>query len=78
METEVSLVIVAITKLLLIFACFFSVVAHYSGTTIDAQERYAAGTKVILDNWFHGKAQTPSDVIVEGGNYTTKAYGQRK
>ncbi|SCV69820.1 BQ2448_1214 [Microbotryum intermedium] len=52
-------------------------VAHYSGTTLDAQERYASGTKKILDNWRTGKAQTPSDVIVADGEYQTKAYGQR-
>ena len=53
-------------------------VAHFSGTTLDAQERYATGTKTILDNWLQGKAQTPADVIVENGDYATKAYGQRK
>ena len=53
-------------------------VAHYSGTTLDAQERYASGTKTILDNWLQGRAQTPADVIVENGDYATKAYGQRK
>jgi hypothetical protein len=43
-----------------------------SGTTLDAQARYAAGTKKILENYFAGKPQTPSDVIVEGGDYATK------
>lgn len=49
-----------------------------SGTSIDAQARYAAGTKKILENFFDGKPQTPSDVIVENGDYATKAYGVRK
>ncbi|KAL8291239.1 hypothetical protein RQP46_002217 [Phenoliferia psychrophenolica] len=53
-------------------------VAHYSGTTLDAQARYANGTLAILENWTTGKAQTPADVIVANGEYATKAYGQRK
>jgi len=51
---------------------------HYSGTTLDAQRRYAEGTKDILDRWFKGEAQTPANLIVENGEYATKAYGQRK
>lgn len=51
-------------------------VAHYSGTTLDAQARYAAGTKKIIENWITGKAQNPADVIVSNGHYATKAYGQ--
>lgn len=51
---------------------------HYSGTTIDAQERYAAGTKEIIDNYLAGKPQNPANVIVENGQYATRAYGQRK
>lgn len=50
---------------------------HISGTSIDAQERYAAGTKEILDNIWSGKAQTHANVIVENGEYATKSYGQR-
>jgi len=55
-----------------------AMVPHMSGTTLDAQARYAAGVKNILENYFSGKPQTPSDVIVENGEYATKAYGQRK
>jgi len=51
---------------------------HISGTSIDAQVRYAAGVKEILENYFSGKPQTPANIIVEGGDYATKAYGQRK
>ncbi|GAK63170.1 NAD-dependent formate dehydrogenase [Moesziomyces antarcticus] len=51
---------------------------HISGTSIDAQARYAAGVKEILTNYFSGKPQTPANIIVEGGDYATKAYGQRK
>ncbi|CAK9783692.1 NAD-dependent formate dehydrogenase [Cutaneotrichosporon oleaginosum] len=51
---------------------------HYSGTTLDAQARYAAGTKEIIENYLNGKPQNPANVIVENGEYATKAYGQRK
>lgn len=53
-------------------------VPHYSGTTLDAQARYAAGTKAILENYFQGKAQDPQNVIVGIDGYESKAYGQRK
>jgi len=51
---------------------------HYSGTTLDAQKRYAEGAKDILERWFDGKDQEPANVIVTNGDYATKAYGQRK
>ncbi|KAK0550707.1 formate dehydrogenase (NAD+) [Tilletia horrida] len=50
---------------------------HYSGTTLDAQERYAAGTRENLERWFKGEAMEPANVIVADGDYVTKAYGQR-
>jgi len=50
-----------------------------SGTSIDAQERYAAGTKAILESYFSGRHDyRPEDLIVIGGDYATKAYGQRE
>ena len=49
-----------------------AMVPHMSGTTLDAQARYAAGVKKILENYFSGKEQTPSDVIVIDGQYATK------
>jgi len=52
-------------------------VPHYSGTTLDAQARYANGVKSILENYLGGKAQDPPNVIVGVGAYATKAYGQR-
>ncbi|CAL1707316.1 unnamed protein product [Somion occarium] len=52
-------------------------VPHYSGTTLDAQQRYAAGTKSILEKYFQGKEQEPANVIVGIGKWATKAYGQR-
>ncbi|CAK7893917.1 formate dehydrogenase 1 [[Candida] anglica] len=52
---------------------------HVSGTTLDAQARYAAGVKNILESYFTGKFDyRPQDVIVIDGEYATKAYGQRK
>lgn len=45
-------------------------VPHYSGTTLDAQARYAAGTKKILENFFEGKPQDPQNVIVADGKYS--------
>jgi len=52
-------------------------VPHYSGTTLDAQARYAAGTKSILENYFDNKPQDPGNVIIGKTGYETKAYGQR-
>ncbi|EIW82873.1 NAD-dependent formate dehydrogenase [Coniophora puteana RWD-64-598 SS2] len=52
-------------------------VPHYSGTTLDAQARYAAGTKNILDHYLNGTNQEPQNVIVGVGKYESKAYGQR-
>ena len=48
-------------------------VPHYSGTTLDAQARYANGVKSILENYLGGKTQEPANVIVDGRAYTTKA-----
>ncbi|KAL4871992.1 hypothetical protein BDV12DRAFT_193789 [Aspergillus spectabilis] len=54
-------------------------VPHMSGTSIDAQIRYANGTKAILDSYFSGRHDyKPEDLIVKDGDYVTKAYGQRK
>jgi formate dehydrogenase len=50
-----------------------------SGTSLDAQKRYAEGTKAILTSYFSGKFDyRPQDLIVHNGDYATKAYGQRK
>eukprot|EP00884_Botryococcus_braunii_P009968 jgi/Botrbrau1/18973/Bobra.0100s0010.1 len=40
---------------------------HYSGTTLDAQLRYAAGTKEILRRFLDGEAQNPTDIICDAG-----------
>ncbi|KAH7888484.1 hypothetical protein F5I97DRAFT_702774 [Phlebopus sp. FC_14] len=52
-------------------------VPHYSGTTLDAQARYAKGTKSIIDNYLTGKPQEPGNIIIGAAGYETKAYGQR-
>lgn len=44
-------------------------VPHYSGTTLDAQARYAAGTKSILENYLNNKAQEPQNVIIGRSEY---------
>ncbi|PKI82897.1 formate dehydrogenase [Malassezia vespertilionis] len=49
---------------------------HISGTSLDAQLRYAAGTKQILDNIWSGRPQLDKDIIVENGKYVSPAYGQ--
>jgi len=54
-------------------------VAHMSGTSLDAQKRYAEGTKAILDSYFSGREDyNEADLIVHKGDYATKAYGQRE
>jgi formate dehydrogenase len=56
-----------------------AMVPHMSGTSLDAQKRYAAGTKAILDSYFSGREDyRPEDLIVHKGDYATKAYGQRE
>ncbi|QSS50372.1 NAD-dependent formate dehydrogenase AciA/Fdh [Histoplasma capsulatum var. duboisii H88] len=56
-----------------------AMVPHMSGSSIDAQVRYAAGTKAILESYFSGKYDyRPEDLIVHAGDYATKSYGQRK
>lgn len=50
---------------------------HISGSSLDAQVRYSEGVKEILENLWAGKPQKPANIIVENGDYATKAYGQR-
>ncbi|KAL7903382.1 D-isomer specific 2-hydroxyacid dehydrogenase [Trichoderma sp. SZMC 28014] len=52
---------------------------HMSGTSLDAQKRYADGTKAILQSYLSGKHDyRPEDLIVYGGDWATKSYGQRE
>nr|XP_018267095.1 formate dehydrogenase [Kwoniella dejecticola CBS 10117]OBR89253.1 formate dehydrogenase [Kwoniella dejecticola CBS 10117] len=53
-------------------------VPHYSGTTLDAQARYANGAKDIIQRYLAGKEQEPANLIVIDGDYASKAYGQRE
>ena len=46
-------------------------VPHYSGTTLDAQARYASGAKSILENYLTNKAQEPQNIIVGLGKWYT-------
>jgi formate dehydrogenase len=56
-----------------------AMVPHMSGTSLDAQARYAAGAKSILASYISGKKDyRPQDIIVIDGHYATKAYGERK
>ncbi|KAI9808552.1 MAG: hypothetical protein M1825_003701 [Sarcosagium campestre] len=55
-----------------------AMVPHMSGTSLDAQRRYANGVKMILESHLSGKNDyRPEDLIVQNGEYATKAYGQR-
>lgn len=52
---------------------------HISGTSIDAQVRYAEGTKSIIATYLSGSTDyRPQDLIVIDGNYATRAYGNDK
>lgn len=46
------------------FSCMTKCPAD-SGTTLDAQARYAAGVKEILRRTFDGEELNPTDVIVK-------------
>ncbi|KAA8563690.1 hypothetical protein EYC84_011710 [Monilinia fructicola] len=47
-------------------------------TSLDAQKRYADGTKAILESYLSGKHDyRPEDLIVYNGDYATKSYGER-
>lgn len=52
-------------------------VPHASGTTLDAQTRYANGVKDILKRFFADEEQESANVICVNGDYGTKAYGER-
>uniref|UniRef100_A0A1Y1LL17 Formate dehydrogenase n=1 Tax=Photinus pyralis TaxID=7054 RepID=A0A1Y1LL17_PHOPY len=56
-----------------------AMVPHMSGTSLDAQKRYADGTKAILQSYLSGKHDyRPEDLIVHKGSYATRAYGEDK
>jgi len=47
---------------------------HYSGTTLDAQARYAAGVREILGNWLNNRPQREEYLIVDKGKVVSRAY----
>src|ERR1700760_4773044 len=49
-------------------------VPHMSGSSLDAQKRYADGVKRILQSYLSGTHDyEPSDLIVYQGDYATKS-----
>jgi formate dehydrogenase len=50
-----------------------AMVPHVSGTSLDAQKRYASGVKSIIETYLSGKDNyKPEDLIVHKGDYATK------
>ena len=47
---------------------------HYSGTTLDAQARYAAGVREVLDNYLSGSQIQKPYLILDNGRLATTAY----
>lgn len=47
---------------------------HVSGTTIEAQKRYASGIKECLERFFNGKALPKDFLIVEHGKVVSASY----
>ena len=47
---------------------------HYSGTTLDAQRRYAEGVKEVLERYFKGEKQRKEYLIADGGKIVSPAY----
>jgi formate dehydrogenase len=46
-------------------------VPHMSGTTLDAQHRYATGAKEILRRHLAGEEQDPANLIVQNGDVSS-------
>ena len=67
------------SRIVLTSHCLWSgLIALDSGTTLDAQKRYADGTKDIIRRYFAGEEQNPVNLIVVNGQYASKAYGERQ
>ena len=47
---------------------------HYSGMTLEAQERIEEGVKDILNRFFNNEKFQDKDIIVDGGQITSKSY----
>jgi formate dehydrogenase len=56
-----------------------AMVPHMSGSSLDAQKRYADGVKRIIDSYLSGRHDyNTADLILYDGDYATRSYGQRK
>jgi formate dehydrogenase len=56
-----------------------AMVPHMSGSSLDAQKRYADGVKRIIDSYLSSRHDyNPADLILYDGDYATRSYGQRK
>lgn len=44
---------------------------HISGTSLDAQHRYATGAHDIIKRYLAGEAQEPANLIVENGEVSS-------
>ena len=51
-----------------------AMVPHYSGTTLEAQKRYADGVRDCIERFFAGKALERENLIVEGGKVVSPSY----
>ncbi|GAA6821760.1 NAD-dependent formate dehydrogenase [Helicobacter pylori] len=47
---------------------------HYSGMTLEAQQRIEDGVKDILSRFFNNEPFQDKDIIVDGGQITSKSY----
>jgi hypothetical protein len=51
---------------------------HISGTSIDAQERYAKGTHDIIQRYLADKDQEPANLIVINGDVSDRSCGDSR
>jgi formate dehydrogenase len=51
-----------------------AMVPHYSGTTLEAQRRYADGTKDCLIRFFNGRDIEGDYLIVDNGKVVSPSY----
>lgn len=45
---------------------------------VDTEQLPPTGTKKILENYLTGQPQDPANLIVDKGDYVSRAYGQRE
>jgi len=51
-----------------------AMVPHYSGTTLEAQSRYASGIKDCIARFLTGRALERDYLIVDGGKVINPSY----